>query len=103
MLIAMKKLNVFQVGYAISHCSGMMDDDFFYILPQGNGYETVNPAISTSAIGICLIRHSYIRNCQSKACQGKIYVKEQKWSNKKVEGILPLRERQCQKQTSREE
>lgn len=78
MLIAMKKLNVFQVGYAISHCSGMMDDDFFYILPQGNGYETVNPAISTSAIGICLIRHSYIRNCQSKACQGKIYVKEQK-------------------------
>lgn len=32
----------------------MMDDEFFYFLPQKNGYETVNPAISTSAIGICL-------------------------------------------------
>lgn len=76
----------------------MMDDEFFYFLLQENGYESVNPAISAFAIGICLIRHSYIRNCQRKACQGQIYIKKQKQSNKKAEGIRMPRVRQCQKQ-----
>lgn len=54
--------------YGMHSPAVVADDDFFYFLLQENGYETVNPTISTSAVEICLIRHSYIRNCQSKAC-----------------------------------